>query len=229
MVRGRDTGLWPGCGWVPVLTVWGVSSEALRGLSRMKSYALLQPGVVAAGAVVCMVGLGWSIVPSYAWSLVVSALLGLVLLIQALPKNKESVSALSSEWGWEAMLRTGWPMLLSSAMFLVMSWTDTLLLGHFLKEDQVGIYRVAFRLAAVVIGKAQSTVAAPLFAERHASGDCGAEVGVAPNHLAQRGVQSSGIRGLGGGSGVVVVVEKRLGRGTLPAWLEGERVVWSCR
>ena len=166
--------MWP---WVvagvPVLTVWGVSSEALRGLSRMKSYALLQPGVVAAGAVVCMVGLGWSIVPSYAWSLVVSALLGLVLLIQALPKNKESVSALSSEWGWEAMLRTGWPMLLSSAMFLVMSWTDTLLLGHFLKEDQVGIYRVAFRLAAVVtlVQAAVNSYAAPLFAERHASGD----------------------------------------------------------
>ena len=158
---------------VPILTVWGVSAEALRGLSRMKSHALLQPGIVAAGALVCMVGLGWNIVPSYAASLVASALLGAALLSMALPKGTEKPSALSSEWGWRPMLRTGWPMLLGSAMFLVMSWTDTLLLGHFLEEDQVGIYRVAFRMAAVVtlVQAAVNSYAAPLFAERHAAGD----------------------------------------------------------
>ena len=158
---------------VPILTVWGVSSEALRGLSRMKSHALLQPGIVAAGAVACMGGLGWNIVPSYAASLVASALLGAVLLVAALPKCTKTPTPLSSEWGWRPMLRTGWPMLLGSAMFLVMSWTDTLLLGHFLEEDQVGIYRVAFRMAAVVtlVQAAVNSYAAPLFAERHAAGD----------------------------------------------------------
>ena len=158
---------------VPILTVWGVSSEALRGLSRMKSHALLQPGIVAAGAVTCMVGLGWNIVPSYAASLVASALLGAVLLSMALPKRTKMPTPLSSEWGWQPMLRTGWPMLLGSAMFLVMSWTDTLLLGHYMEEDQVGIYRVAFRMAAVVtlVQAAVNSYAAPLFAERHAAGD----------------------------------------------------------
>lgn len=173
---GDDTlaSVWP---WVavgiPVLTVWGVSAEALRGLSRMKSYALLQPGIVAAGAVVCMMGLGWSVVPAYAGSLVASTALGVMLLVMALPEGADQPSAMTPEWGWRPMLRTGWPMLLSSAMFLVMSWTDTLLLGHFLEEDQVGIYRVAFRMAAVVtlVQAAVNSYAAPLFAERHASGD----------------------------------------------------------
>jgi O-antigen/teichoic acid export membrane protein len=139
----------------------------------MKSHALLQPGIVAAGAVACMVGLGWNIVPSYAASLVASAMLGVILLFMALPKRTKAPVALSSEWGWRPMLRTGWPMLLGSAMFLVMSWTDTLLLGHFLEEEQVGIYRVAFRMAAVVtlVQAAVNSYAAPLFAERHASGD----------------------------------------------------------
>ena len=165
---------WP---WVaagiPILTVWSVSSEALRGLSQMKSHALLQPGIVAAGAVTCMVGLGWGIVPSYATSLVASALLGAVLLSMALPKRTKTPTPLSSEWGWRPMLRTGWPMLLGSAMFLIMSWTDTLLLGHFLEEEKVGIYRVAFRMAAVVtlVQAAVNSYAAPLFAERHAAGD----------------------------------------------------------
>ena len=79
---------------VPILTIWGVSAEALRGLSRMKSHALLQPGIVAAGAVACMVGLGWNIVPSYAASLVASALLGAVLLLMSLPTDAEKPSAL---------------------------------------------------------------------------------------------------------------------------------------
>ena len=158
---------------VPILTMWGVSAEALRGLSRMKSHALLQPGIVAAGAVVCMVGLGWNIVSSYAASLVASALLGAVLLVTALPMRTKAPAALSSEWGWKPMLQTGWPMLLGSAMFLVMSWTDTLLLGHYLEEGQVGIYRVAFRMAALVtlVQAAVNSYAAPLFAERHALGD----------------------------------------------------------
>ena len=71
------------------------------------------------------------------------------------------------------MLSTGWPMLLGSAMFLVMSWTDTLLLGHFLDEVEVGVYRVAFRLAAVItlVQAAVNSYAAPWFAERHAVGD----------------------------------------------------------
>ena len=158
---------------VPILTMWGVSAEALRGLSRMKSHALLQPGIVAAGAVVCMLGLGWNIVSSYAASLVASALLGAVLLVTALPMCTKAPAALSSEWGWKPMLQTGWPMLLGSAMFLVMSWTDTLLLGHYLEEGQVGIYRVAFRMAALVtlVQAAVNSYAAPLFAERHALGD----------------------------------------------------------
>jgi len=167
-----QTWSWVAAG-VPVLTMWGVSAEALRGLSRMKSHALLQPGIVSAGAVACMVGLGWNILPSYATSLVASAMLGALLLVTALPKRTKVPAALSSEWGWRPMLQTGWPMLLGSAMFLVMSWTDTLLLGHFLEEDQVGIYRVAFRMAAVVtlVQAAVNSYAAPLFAERHASGD----------------------------------------------------------
>ena len=169
---------WP---WVvagiPIFTIWGVSSEALRGLSRMRSYALLQPGIVAAVAVGIMVIMGLGVVPAYAYSLGASTALGLTLLVLSLPKTGEAarrqMRVFPAEWGWQSMLSTGWPMLLGSAMFLVMSWTDTLLLGHFLEEDQVGIYRVAFRMAAVVtlVQAAVNSYAAPLFAERHASGD----------------------------------------------------------
>ena len=171
------------------MAFWGMAAEGLRGLSRMRSYALLQPGMVMAGAVALLVLGDMNVMQAYVWSLAASALLGAVLLVTALPRSRRGegtgegahaagdgageAAGAAGEYGWRAMFSTGWPMLLSSAMFLVMSWTDTLLVGHFLEEDQVGIYRVAFRMAAVVtlVQAAVNSYAAPLFAERHASGD----------------------------------------------------------
>jgi O-antigen/teichoic acid export membrane protein len=184
-------GLWPAvAAHIPVMAFWGMAAEGLRGLSRMRSYALLQPGIVVAGAVALLVLGDMKVMQAYVWSLAASALLGALLLATALPRGPVGAGAgqsgqapaegtvagaaqASAAYGWRAMFSTGWPMLLSSAMFLVMSWTDTLLLGHFLEEDQVGIYRVAFRMAAVVtlVQAAVNSYAAPLFAERHASGD----------------------------------------------------------
>jgi O-antigen/teichoic acid export membrane protein len=174
-------GLWPAvAAHIPVMAFWGMAAEGLRGLSRMRSYALLQPGIVVAGAVALLVLGDMNVMQAYVWSLAASALLGAVLLATALPRGPVGAGAGAAKageagdgYGWRAMFSTGWPMLLSSAMFLVMSWTDTLLVGHFLEEDQVGVYRVAFRMAAVVtlVQAAVNSYAAPLFAERHASGD----------------------------------------------------------
>ena len=192
-------GLWPAvAAHIPVMAFWGMAAEGLRGLSRMRSYALLQPGIVMAGAVALLLLGDMNVMQAYVWSLAASALLGAVLLATALPRGPVGAGAArtghgptegsvvgsvagagsgsgsaDAAYGWGAMFATGWPMLLSSAMFLVMSWTDTLLVGHFLEEDQVGIYRVAFRMAAVVtlVQAAVNSYAAPLFAARHASGD----------------------------------------------------------
>lgn len=175
-------GLWPAvAAYLPVMAFWGMAAEGLRGLSRMRSYALLQPGMVMAGAVALLVLGDMNVMQAYVWSLAASGLLGAVLLVTDLPRSRRDEGAGEGaraagevgEYGWRAMFATGWPMLLSSAMFLVMSWTDTLLVGHFLEEDQVGIYRVAFRMAAVVtlVQAAVNSYAAPLFAERHASDD----------------------------------------------------------
>jgi len=127
--------------------------------------------LVMAVTVILMVGLGWQVIPSYALALGVFSLVAIGLLVVGL--SWKSSETPTEEWGWQSMVATGWPMLMSSAMFLIMSWTDTLLLGHFLEEDQVGIYRVAFRMAAVVtlVQAAVNSYAAPLFAERHALGD----------------------------------------------------------
>lgn len=62
-------------------------------------------------------------------------------------------------------------MLLSGSMFLVMSWTDVLLLGYYLDETQVAIYSIAFKISTVVTIAlyAINAIASPQFSELHAS------------------------------------------------------------
>jgi O-antigen/teichoic acid export membrane protein len=52
-------------------------------------------------------------------------------------------------------------------MFLVISWTDTLMIGYFLDETNVGIYRVAFKIATLITFAqfAINSIAAPMFSE----------------------------------------------------------------
>ena len=200
---------------VPILTMWGVSAEALRGLSRMKSHALLQPGIVAAGAVVCMVGLGWNIVSSYAASLVASALLGAVLLVTALPMRTKAPAALSSEWGWKPMLQTGWPMLLGSAMFLVMSWTDVAF-GPLLGRGSGGHLPRGVPhggLGDVGAGGRQQLRCAAFCGTSRVGRPGRPESCPSPNHAAERGVQRTGAWGVGCGAGVVDGVVWRSVRG----------------
>ncbi len=57
-------------------------------------------------------------------------------------------------------------MLLSGSMFLIMSWTDVLLLGYYLNETQVAIYNIAFKISALVtvVLYAINAIASPQFA-----------------------------------------------------------------
>ncbi len=52
--------------------------------------------------------------------------------------------------GWRSTLSASTPMLLSSSMFLVMSWTDTFMLGVYESPDQVGGYHVAVKISNLI-------------------------------------------------------------------------------
>ncbi|UJS18257.1 MAG: flippase [Candidatus Jettenia sp.] len=65
------------------------------------------------------------------------------------------------------------PMLLSSSMLLVIQWTDTVMLGIFRTEIEVGIYNVALKIAnfTAITLFAINSIAAPKFAEFYGRGD----------------------------------------------------------
>ena len=58
-------------------------------------------------------------------------------------------SSTSSDFKAASMLGVAFPMLLSTSMFMVMNWTDTLMIGYYLDARDVG-YRIAFKIAALI-------------------------------------------------------------------------------
>ena len=64
------------------------------------------------------------------------------------------------------------PMLISSSLFLVISWSDTLMLGYYLTEDRVGVYRIVFKIATLITFAqfALNTVVAPMVSALHEKG-----------------------------------------------------------
>ena len=71
---------------------------------------------------------------------------------------------------WKGQLfKIATPMLISSSLFLVISWSDTLMLGYFLPEERVGLYRIVFKVATLITFAqfALNTVVAPMVSAIH--------------------------------------------------------------
>ncbi len=74
---------------------------------------------------------------------------------------------------YRKILSVSLPMLLTSSLILVMSWTDIIMLGIFTDEAEVGIYNVIVKLAmlSVLTMMAINTIAGPKFSELYSRGD----------------------------------------------------------
>ena len=63
------------------------------------------------------------------------------------------------------IVKTSFPMMLSSSILLLMAWSDTIMIGIFKAEVEVGIYNVALKLAmttGIVLASVNSIVAPKL-------------------------------------------------------------------
>tara|TARA_B100001142_G_scaffold269997_1_gene275896 strand:- start:8419 stop:9744 length:1326 start_codon:yes stop_codon:yes gene_type:complete len=67
------------------------------------------------------------------------------------------------------ILETAYPMLFSTSIFVLMSWSDTIMLGIFTSESNVGLYNVALKLAmsSVIILGAVNSILAPKLSETY--------------------------------------------------------------
>ena len=163
---------------IPPFVYLGMNTEALRGLKKMTDFASLQHGTIvllASGAVVLLAPiLPAHVVPIASFGLGVGLLLiASIFLMRWRIRQLGSVSADGPGIPFEKVVRVAIPILLSTSMFLVISWTDTLMIGYFLDEKDVGIYRVAFKIATLITFAqfAINSIAAPMFSELFAKNE----------------------------------------------------------
>ncbi len=162
-------------GIIPTVLIF-LNSESLRGLKEIRDYAFLQlTGVFLFGAL--LLGTALTIwednrlpLIAYLAASVIVATIGSIMFVK---KADVQASSASPHMGYRELFDISMPMLLSSSMFLVMGWADTIMLGIFRSEREVGIFSVALKISTVtsLTLMAINSIAAPKFAELYSKGD----------------------------------------------------------
>ena len=107
---------------------------------------------------------------AYTTSLIFVSFLSLVVWLK---NSKLNLIANKNSLKLKDILDVSLPMLLSSSLFLIIQWTDTIMLGIFRTETEVGVYNVALKVAMLTsVGLfAINSIAAPKFAEFYGKED----------------------------------------------------------
>ncbi len=141
---GGFTELWHAAALVlPGWTLVQVWSEAQRAQHRYVAFGVLQNSVLLGAVAVFMLVVPWVDRAER----VLLALLGASVLAVGRGWARVRWVELRSLWG----LRTpATAMFLTGTLFMVMTWTDTLMIGYFLEPEEVGGYRVAFKIGTLI-------------------------------------------------------------------------------
>ena len=145
-----------------------LNAETLRGMKKMKVFSYLQVGsLLLLMSLFLLIGISFFEITDYlpfyalvAASMVIGVWSLLLIRRNFVVQNKGSDK-------YQRLIKISLPMMLTSSMFLVLSWTDNLFLGRFLSEDQVGIYFIAFKFGLIISLSlfAVNSIAAPKFSE----------------------------------------------------------------
>jgi len=160
---------------LPMVLIF-INSESLRGLKKIKEYVFLQNvSVFLFATIILAVALLFTKdehvpVIAYIVSLFFVSVLSLTHWLRSARLNEITRG---NGVKLKTILNVSLPLLLSSSLFLIMQWTDTIMLGVFRAEAEVGVYSVALKVAGLtsVALFAINSIAAPKFAEFYGRGD----------------------------------------------------------
>lgn len=145
-----------------------VNADVFRAMKNMQVFSYFQTGsLMMLMSIFILLGI-YLFDPTY--YLLFYAFFGacIVLLLWSflLMRNKFPTSE-KKMVTYRGLIKISLPMMLTSSMFLALSWTDTIFLGRYLSEDQVGIYYIAFKLGLIISLSlfAVNSIAGPKFSE----------------------------------------------------------------
>lgn len=149
-------------------TIIHINTQTYRGLKRIKEFAFFQDTskflftVIIFAFLFYCIGIESIIIPIY--SFMVAVLIVMIISSYGLLKIFKGVQLIKN-FSQTEIIKTSFPMMLSSSVLLLMAWSDTIMIGIFKTEADVGVYNVALKLAMVtgiVLGAVNSIVAPKL-------------------------------------------------------------------
>jgi O-antigen/teichoic acid export membrane protein len=153
-----------------------LNSQSLRAIKRIREYAFFQNiSQFLFGSIFLFLLLTFSIKNSLPVIAYVLAIFTGAIFCHILWKKQSRLdsSNVSNEMSTRNILHVSLPMLLSGSMLMITHWTNTLMLGMFRTEAEVGIFNVAAKISTSISFTliAVTTIAAPKFAEFYGKKD----------------------------------------------------------
>ncbi|NPA52252.1 MAG: flippase [Aquificae bacterium] len=150
-------------GILPLVLLY-IHAEGLRGLKKIKEYMLLQQtGIFVIASLlqglITVLYLSGKVLIAPAKTPIVSYIISVFLLSitayfvwrKYIKPYFHSARNISQSPSYKYILSVSIPMLFSSSLALIMGWTDTIVLGIFRAEEEVGVYNVIIRIASILI------------------------------------------------------------------------------
>lgn len=156
-----------------------INSECYRGMGMNREYAYSQNvGYFLYASVILGVGLLFTenaLFPNIAFvtSLVILTFTGSYLILRRI-KSHTLVS--SDSYPVKEMIRDSLPMMMTNSMMLISGWINTILLGIWSTQSDVGIYSVVLKISTLstLMLMSVNSIATPRFAQLYAKGDMAA-------------------------------------------------------
>jgi O-antigen/teichoic acid export membrane protein len=157
---------------LPFLVVNNTLLGLLNGLREMKSYSLraVVRSVLLLGFTILLVGIGLGI-KGAVLALLLSEV-GTLFLLIFISRSFFSFVIRDYVKTTKEVVKFGSQLFLASAIYMVNTYTDTLLVGFFLMDKDVGIYAIAIALSKsfLIIPGSLSTVTYPAISEYNSKG-----------------------------------------------------------
>ncbi len=161
---------------IPFMTFTSLNADVMRGMRKMTAFAILQNGTLKfleSAVLALVIYLGYTDATTAIWVMVASfgvwALLSFVFRFRYFPMQNRA----ESDFPLKSLLQVGFPLLLSGAMFMIMSWADVLILSYFRPESEVGVYSIAYKVSILITIPlfAINSMAGPKFSQFKGAGD----------------------------------------------------------
>lgn len=150
-------------------------AELLKAFKKTGQASFIQGTGIPLACLLMLICLAWTTlsVDEIALIYVIASISVLSAGIWLWRKAAPQISGLRGKFCLRRLIATSLPLFWVSSMSMLMSWTDTIMLGVWMESDSVGLYNAAARIAMLTsfILVAVNTIAAPKFASMYAQGD----------------------------------------------------------